>query len=206
MPGKLIVFEGTSGTGKETQAKLLGEYLSARGIKNHIVYHPSPELKKILSLWRKTRNIDHLSEAYFLLADRANRVEQVIKPALERGEWVISLRNWMSALVYQAKTTADRRHLTKEFAGFEPETNLLFFFDLTPEAALARVMKRHKETGEVLGKFETPELLRQKADAYHSVLKRIPHVTIDASQSIKKIHQDIISHIRFPCVTMELIP
>ncbi len=206
MPGKLIVFEGTSGTGKETQAKLLTEYLAGRNIKSCVIYHPSPELKEILSLWRKTRNIDHIAEAYFLLADRANRVEQVIKPALERGEWVISLRSWMSALVYQAKTAADRRHLTKEFAGFEPKPDLLFFFDLMPEAALARVMKRHNQTGEALGKFETPELLRQNADAYHSILKRITHVTIDASQSIEKIHQDIISHIRFPCVTMELIP
>lgn len=191
MKGKLIVFEGTSGTGKETQAKLLREYLSSQNIKCQIVYHPSPELKEILSEWRKTKNIDHISEAHFLLADRANRVEQVINPALRRGEWVISLRSWISALVYQAKTANERIHLTKEFALFEPETNLLFFFDLTPEAALARVMKRHNETGEALGKFETPDLLRQKADAYHSVLKNISHITIDASQSIKKIHQDI---------------
>lgn len=195
MKGKLIVFEGTSGTGKETQAKLLLKYLSDRGIKSQIVYHPSPELKEILSRWRKTRNIDHVSEAYFLLADRANRVEQVINPALGRGEWIISLRNWVSALVYQAKTASDRLHLSKEFASFEPKPDLLFFFDLTPAAALARVMKRHNETGEALGKFETPELLRQKTDAYHSILKRIPHITIDASQSIEKIHHDITSRL-----------
>lgn len=193
--GKLIVFESTSGTGKETQAKLLLKYLSDRGIKSRVVYHPSPELKEILSQWRKTRNIDHISEAYFLLADRANRVEGVINPALGRGEWVISLRSWISALVYQAKTASDRRHFTKEFSSFEPKPDLLFFFDLTPEAALARVMKRHSETGEALGKFETPDLLRQKADAYQSVLKHIPHITIDASQSIEKIHQDITSHL-----------
>lgn len=195
MQGKLIVLEGTSGTGKETQAKLLLKYLSDRGIKSRVVYHPSPELKEILSLWRKTRNIDHVSEAYFLLADRANRVEQVINPALGRGEWVISLRSWISALVYQAKTASGRWHLTKEFDGFEPKPDFLFFFNLTPEAALARVMKRHKETGESLGKFETPNLLHQKADAYHSVLKHIPHIWIDASQSIEKIHQDITSHL-----------
>lgn len=195
MQGKLIVFEGTSGTGKETQAKLLLKYLLDRGIKSRVVYHPSPELKVILSLWRKKRNIDHVSEAYFLLADRANRVDQVINPALGKGEWVISLRNWISALVYQAKTASDRQHLTKEFASFEPKPDLLFFFNLTPEAAITRIKKRHNETGEAIGQFETPELLHQKADAYRSVLKHIPHVSIDASQSIEKIHQDIISHI-----------
>ena len=43
--GKLIVFEGVSGTGKETQAKLLQKYLAAKKIISHIVFHPTPELK-----------------------------------------------------------------------------------------------------------------------------------------------------------------
>ena len=45
--GKLITLEGISGTGKETQAKLLQKFLGGRGIKAEIVYHPSPDLKKI---------------------------------------------------------------------------------------------------------------------------------------------------------------
>jgi len=47
--GKLIVFEGVSGTGKETQAKLLQKYLAAHHIRSQIVFHPSPRLKEILS-------------------------------------------------------------------------------------------------------------------------------------------------------------
>lgn len=193
--GKLIVFEGISGTGKETQAKLLKEHLEKRGITARIVYHPSPELKDILRQWRKTRSIDHVSEAYFLLADRYNRVQQEIKPALKRGEWVISLRDWISALVYQAKTKSDREYLQKEFARFEPKADRLFFFDITPEGALARIMKRHERTGERLGKFETNELLAQKREAYQSVLKAIPHVTIDARESIESIHTQIVHHL-----------
>lgn len=193
--GKLIVLEGISGTGKETQAKLLKEYLTSKGIVSHIVFHPTPDLKEVLSAWRKNRSIDHITEIYLLLADRSDRVRQVIKPALEKGEWVISLRNWISALVYQATTPEERTWVVQEFARFEPTPDILFFFDLKPEAALARITKRHKETGEALGKFETPELLHEKCHAYQSALKHIPHVTIDAFQSIKKIHQDIISRL-----------
>lgn len=193
--GKLIVFEGISGTGKETQAKLLKGYLASKGIASEIVYHPSPELKDVLSAWRKNRNIDHVSEAYFLLADRYDRVRQIIKPALEHGEWVISLRNWISALVYQAKTKSDRQYLSKEFGWFEPKPDFLFFFDITPEEAINRIMKRHKETGEALGKFETKELLAKKRAAYQSVLKSVPHIRIDASKSIESIHTQIVHHL-----------
>lgn len=193
MRGKLIVFEGISGTGKETQAKFLQSYLTTRGIKSRIVYHPSPELKAILSQWRKTRHIDHISEAYFLLADRYNRVIQVIKPALKQGEWVISIRNFLSALVYQAKTPEERTWITREFVRFELKPDVLFFFEITPEAAISRIMKRHEQTGEPLGMFETPEQLAQKRSAYQAVLKSKDYICIDAKQSIKNIHVQIIS-------------
>ncbi len=193
--GKLIVFEGISGTGKETQAKLLKDYFIKKGITVQIVYHPSPEMKELLSFWRKERNIDYISEAYFLLADRYNRMQEVIKPALGRGEWVISLRNYVSALVYQGKTERDREYLQKEFAWFEPEPDKLFYFHLTPEQALARINKRHEKTGEAIGKFETIEALREKYQRYHEILASIPHVVIDAGQSINHVHKQIIEHI-----------
>ena len=106
--GKLIVFEGISGTGKETQAKLLRDYLSKQKITTQIVYHPTPEMKTILSTWRKLRKIDSIPQVYLLLADRADRVRKVILPALNRGDWVISLRSYLSALVYQGRSEKDR--------------------------------------------------------------------------------------------------
>ena len=187
MLGKLIVLEGISGTGKETQAKLLKEYLTTQNITSHIVYHPTPALKEVLNVWRKERSIDHITEIYLLLADRSDRVRQVIIPALARGEWVISLRNSLSALVYQAKTEAERAWVTQEFSRFEPKPDVLFFFDIPPEAAMQRIKKRHDQTGEAIGTFETPEHLAQKQAAYLSVLKSIRHIRIDASGSIENI-------------------
>lgn len=191
MKGKLIVFEGISGTGKETQAKLLQEYLGKLGITCQIVFHPSAELKAILSEWRKNRNIDHVSEVYFLFADRYNRVQEIINPALARGEWLISLRNSVSALVYQGKTPSECTWIQKEFARFEPTPDVLFFFDMTPEEAMTRIEKRRRETGEPLGYFETKEHLYEKRKKYELVLKTIPHVRIDASQSVETIHRNI---------------
>lgn len=189
--GKFIVFEGISGTGKETQAKLLQKYLTAHHIRSQIVFHPSPQLKEILSAWRKERTIDALTETYLLLADRSSRVRQVIVAALEKGEWVISLRNYVSALVYQGKTLRDRTWIQKEFFRFEPEPDFLFYFDITPRDAMKRILLR----GEPLGKFETPALLNEKRKKYKSVLKKIAHITINAGLSINSIHQKITQHL-----------
>jgi dTMP kinase len=191
MKGKLIVFEGVSGTGKETQAKLLQKFLATQKIKSNIVFHPSPELKEIFSAWRKERSIDALTETYLLLADRSSRVRQQIRPALEKGEWVISLRNYVSALVYQGKTEKDWTWITNEFLRFEPKPDYLFYFDITPGDAMKRILLR----GEPLGKFETPTLLNEKRKNYKKILQAIPHITVDASQSIERIHRGIISNL-----------
>ena len=192
---KLIVFEGISGTGKETQAKLLRDYLSKQKITTQIVYHPTPEMKTILSTWRKLRNIDRLTEVYLLMADRSDRVRQIIQPALKRGDWVISLRNYVSALVYQGRSEKDRDWISREFAHFEPQPDYLFYFDIDPVHALSRIKKRYQETGEALGSFEKRELLEEKLAAYKKVLQMIPHITIDANLSIEQIHFEIITHL-----------
>lgn len=193
--GKFIVFEGISGTGKETQAKFLQKYLSTKGITSHIVFHPSPELKAILSSWRKERRIDAFTEVYLLLADRYDHVQRIILPALAMGEWVISLRSWVSALVYQAKTDKERLWTQKEFSRFEPTPDYFFYFSLTPHDAMTRIMQRHKQTGEPLGKFETTAALKQKLTFYDEVLQSIPKTKLDASRPIDDVHRDICSNL-----------
>ncbi len=194
-PGKLIVFEGISGTGKETQAKLLQQFLSQKKITSQIVFHPSPELKLILNNWRELRHIDHITEIYLLLADRYDRMKQIILPLLAKGEWIISLRNYISALVYQGKTASERIWIKKEFLHFEHIPDFLFFFDIKPDGAMKRIMERHEKTGEPLGKFETTEILHEKRQQYLSVLKRERYFLIDAEKSIVDMHRDIKQYL-----------
>ncbi len=58
--------------------------------------------------------------------------------------------------------------------------------------------KRHNETGEPLGAFEARELLGRKRAAYQSVLKSIPHIRINADQTIEAIHTEIIGCLHAP--------
>ena len=192
--GKLIVFEGISGTGKETQARLLSAYLTRQKVKTQIVYHPTPDLKTVLSAWRRTRNIDWLTEVYLLLADRSDRVRQVIRPALDRGEWVIGLRNYVSAMVYQAPD-GQRQFVEREFRRFEPVPDMLVYFDIVPEKALERILWRSQKTGEAEGKFENITDLARKRISYQTVLKKIDHVSVDAAGSIDGVHQALLKFI-----------
>lgn len=175
MKGKYIVFEGVSGTGKETQAKLLQKFLATKKIKSHIVFHPRAETKLEL---RKARSTQEQLE--ILARDRKDVVDHIILPSLAKGEWVISLRNYISAYVYQGDG--------KEIEEFDPKPDYLFYFDIDPEVSMKRIVSR----GEILGKYETPKLLHEKRKKYKTVLQNIPHIDIDASQSIQSIHKEIL--------------
>ncbi|MBI5613415.1 dTMP kinase [Candidatus Gottesmanbacteria bacterium] len=198
MHGKLIVFEGISGTGKETQAKLLQESLKERKIVSHIVYHPASEVKSFLSYYKKERRGDWKTLVYLLLADRYCWVNEKIKPALLKGEWVISLRSYISALVYQGESVTDRAWIQRQFAEFEPVPSSLFYFDIDPKIALTRIMTRHEKTGEPLGSYETRKLLTKMRNRYLSVIQTVElhSHTLDAAHSVKNLHKEILTVIK----------
>ena len=193
--GKYIVFEGISGTGKETQAKLLAQYLKKKGRDVEIIFHPTVRLKQVLKDWRK-KSISLMTEAFLFIGDRHDMVEKKLLPALGKGKWVIGLRNRASCMVYQAKTEGEERLINYLFSTFEPKPDLIFYFDLAPKEALKRIKRRTEETGEEKGAFEKIGLLTEKRKKYKKVLGKFHGVfTIDASESVKKIHQKIITKL-----------
>lgn len=100
-----IVFEGVDASGKSTQAHLLANAFKAKGIETVITKEPgSPHdrfCEKIRKLVLDPDIVVHENAALLLfLADRAQHIEQVIKPALEAGKIVISDRSAVSSLIY----------------------------------------------------------------------------------------------------------
>lgn len=189
--GKYIVFEGISGTGKETQAKLLKKYLEEKGEKAEIIYHPTLRLKKVLKNWRQEK-ISLMTEAFLFIADRYDMVERKLLPALKKGRWVVSLRNRISAMVYQAKSDWEEELINYLFSIFEPKPDFVFYFDLKPKEALKRINKRTEKTGEEKGAFEKIDLLTAKRKRYKNVLEKFDGVfTIDTWRSIEEIQEEI---------------
>jgi dTMP kinase len=146
MPRSAFVsLDGSDGTGKSTQARLLAEWLSAQRVPVTSCTDPGgtalgAELRRILLFGREHR-IGTVTEAMLFMASRAQLVEEVIRPALERGEVVISDRFLLANVVYQGHagglSAADLWTVgAVATGGLEPDLTLVF--DLPPEVAVQR--------------------------------------------------------------------
>ncbi len=103
--GTFIVFEGGDGAGKSTQVPLLAQWLTEQGIEVVVTRQPGgtaagAKIREIL-LSPQTGQLTPRAEALLFIADKAQHVDEVILPALERGAWVISDRYVDSMLAYQ---------------------------------------------------------------------------------------------------------
>lgn len=191
LEGKYIIFEGISGTGKETQATKLVTELEERGIETELVFEPTPENKSILREWRKSVD-DHLMELFFFISDRRKIVIERILPALKQGKTVIGIRSRISTDVYQTKNEKDMA-LSRFLHSFVPLPDAIFWLDIKDKnEALRRIEVR----GEERGKFERKAKLEKYSAKYREVLNKEKNVIpIDASKSIDEVSQQITQEL-----------
>lgn len=148
MPGIFISFEGIDGSGKSTQARLLAEALRARG---HVVCHTrepggsagAEEIRRLV-LEGDADRWSTETELLLFTAARRDHLEKTIRPALARGEVVISDRFADSSRIYQGLTRGDLRdtvdRLHALMIGVEPDLTVLI--DIDPAMGLARAVAR----------------------------------------------------------------
>jgi dTMP kinase len=147
--GVLVAFEGGEGAGKSTQVRRLQEWLTNEGLVARATFEPggTPSGAGIRSivLDRSNTAISPRSEALLYAADRAQHVHELVRPALEAGEVVITDRFVDSSLAYQGAGRTipmdDVRMLSRwATGGLEPDLTILL--DLPPEEGLARARGR----------------------------------------------------------------
>lgn len=187
--GLLIVFEGTDGTGKSTQLKLLATALQKKGHEVISSFEPTNGSygKKIRALYSQRKNTSLEEELQLFLADRKEHVETLIAPALATGKIVLCDRYYLSTMAYQGAAGLDPLEILKknEFAP-EPDIALLFY------APIATGVTRITENrGDTLNDFEKEEYLAKVKTQFEqmdlSCIRRI-----DADRSIEEIHQDVL--------------
>ena len=143
-----ISFEGIDGSGKSTQARLLVDHLRARGHETVLTREPggSDGAEQIRALLVEGGQERWSPETELLLFNAARRdhVERLIRPALDRGAWVVSDRFADSSRVYQGVARDGNRQLVEALhclvIGIEPD--LTFLIDMDPAASLARSKAR----------------------------------------------------------------
>jgi dTMP kinase len=148
MPGLFLSFEGIDGSGKSTQARLLAEALRKAGHVVTLTREPggSPGAEEIRRLVLEGAVDRWSAETEILLftAARRDHLEKTIRPALARGEIVISDRFADSTRIFQGITRGDLADTVDQLhslmIGVEPDLTLLF--DLDPALALSRATAR----------------------------------------------------------------
>jgi dTMP kinase len=143
--GFFIVFEGIDGSGKSTQAERLHGRLVGEGIDCLLTEEPggTPEGRHIRDLvLDPKRRVSPKTELFLFLADRAEHVEKVIRPALETGKTVICSRYFYSTLVYQgiARRLADIEFLEEInlFSVGNILPDIVFLIDVHPGRGLSK--------------------------------------------------------------------
>jgi dTMP kinase len=143
-PGRLIAFEGVEGAGKSTQLELLRQVLEGRGREVVVTREPggTPAGERVRSLLLDPGvELHPRAEALLFAAARAELVERVIRPALERGAHVLCDRYLDSSLAYQGGARGLGRGPVEDVNRFATGgllPDLVVLLDLDPAAGLGR--------------------------------------------------------------------
>jgi len=188
--GLFIVIEGIDGTGKSTQAKMLQKALQDTGAIVVLDHEPSDgPYGKILRESATTGRLSPQDELDLFHKDRKHHVDELILPALERGETVILDRYYFSTMAYQGQRGFDREEIRKTNLGFAPNPDILFILDLEVDEARKRIGTR----GDTTNEFEKRDALQYCRDTFLSVSDADFAHIIDASKSIEEVHKELVT-------------
>lgn len=195
-----ITIEGIEGAGKSTQLAFIQRYLSEQGKQLTVTREPGGtdlgEKIRTLLLTPTETGMAVDTELLLMFSARAEHVAQVIKPALNKGNWVLSDRFTDATFAYQGGGRGiDQQRITELAAwtlnGLQPDLTLLF--DLPVELGQQRVLSRN----EGVDRFE-----QEKVDFFQRIrscyLERAQQEpdrikVIDSSRSIADIESQLIS-------------
>jgi dTMP kinase len=155
--GLFLCFEGGDGGGKSTQASLLRDWLVGRGHEVLLTFEPGDtdvgrDIRRIV-LDPATGHLADRTEALLYAADKAEHVEKVVRPALQRGSVVITDRYVDTSLAYQGTgrgiDAAELEHVLRWATG-DLRPHLTVLFDVEPTAGLGRLEGRDRIEAESL--------------------------------------------------------
>ena len=165
-----ISFEGIEGSGKTTQIQGVYEHLRQKGIDVIVTREPGGsnigrQIRSIL-LDSKNKGLNPLSELLLYMADRAQHLDEIVKPGLSSGKIILCDRYYDATVAYQGYARGLDIDLITQlhgiaFAGYKPD--LTFLLDLPPETGLRRAW-RQIENGQRTG---TETRFEEEALSFH---------------------------------------
>ena len=200
-----ITFEGIEGSGKTTQIRYLVEYFSSRGHACVTTREPGGtsignKIRSIL-LDPESKGMHPTTELLLYMADRAQHIQFLVKPALAAGKTVLCDRYFDATVVYQGYARGLGIDFVKKLHAMvlnnlKPDTTILL--DLAPEVGLKRAWEQldHGQRSDDESRFEEEKLeFHQRVrEGYLDLAHREPDRfhTIDADQDDWQVRDQII--------------
>ena len=193
--GLFITFEGGDGCGKTTQINLLDEYLRNKGYKTLLTREPGSKglgvkLREILLNY--DGEVSPTCESFLFLADRAQHVDCIIKPALKEGVVVLCDRHTDSTVAYQGYGRGldlEQIHKLNKIAtsGLKPDLTIVLDVDVETSQKRVGAEKDRMESAGI-------EFFQKVRKGFLEIAKQEPErvKVVDSTQSIEEIHKQIL--------------
>lgn len=187
---KFITFEGVDGAGKSTHLAWFADALRQRGLDVVVTREPGgtplgEQLREILL----NQPMSIGTEALLMFAARLEHIEQVIKPALRAGKWVISDRFSDASFAYQGGGRGlewDKLSQLEQWVHPDLQPDLTLFFDVPVEVARQRLANNVS-----LDRFEQEQadFFERVRAGYHKRVQQNPqrYIVIDAAQTLNTV-------------------
>lgn len=200
MSGLFITIEGIECVGKSTNAKFISDLLNKKDIKTHVTREPGgtalgEKIRKIL-LFEQNDSISPLGELLLLFAAREKHINEVIKPNLEQGKWVISDRFTDASFAYQGFGRGlgfDQVNQLKQIIQNDFDPDLTFLLD----APIDVIKSRRKLNPNDRFESEDRQFFERVRQGYLQLASVFGDRVkiIDATQSIEQVQAEIQSHL-----------
>ena len=196
--GFFITFEGADGCGKTTQLKLLSQYLSSKGFDVLLTREPGAKglgekLRQILLNY--DGEVSDRCESFLFLADRAQHIDKIIKPALDEGKIILCDRHTDSTVAYQGYgrgLNIEQINYLNNLATNGIKPNLTIVFDVDIETSMQRV-------GDEKDRMENSgsEFFNKVRQGYLEIAKQDPQrvKVVNSKAPIEEIHTQVTALI-----------
>lgn len=195
--GLFITFEGADGCGKTTQMNLLKEYLQTKGFDIVTTREPGAKglgehIRKLLLDYDGV--VSDKCESFLFLADRAQNIDTIVTPAVNKGKIVLCDRHTDSTVAYQGYGRGlDINKINKlnTIATGGKTPDLTFVFDVDVETSMQRV-GTEKDRMENSGK----EFFNRVRNGYLEIAKKEPNrvYIIDSTKSIEEVFESVLKN------------
>ena len=150
MKGIFITFEGIEGSGKSTQLSMLNKWLTNHDYDVVATREPGgtkigEKIRELLRSGSKDDVFSPRTELMLFEASRAQHMEEIVLPALNKGKIVLCDRFFDSTTVYQGVARAidtDIVHILNDFSSFEKKPDLTIILDIDVDESMNRLIKR----------------------------------------------------------------